>query len=78
MGFSFLDKVFVLLSTPYVKNPDLLSLIPDFASDSLSPSSVWLPKPTSVGKFMRTFRSFLELIGVSRKVAQGVRLGLAC
>ena len=25
----------------------------------------------SCGKFMRTFRSFLELIGVPKKVAQG-------
>ena len=45
LGFSFFDRVFVLLSTLYVKNPDLCSLIPDFASDSLSPSSVWQPKP---------------------------------
>ena len=71
--FSFLDRVFVLLSTLYVKNPDLRSLIPDFASDILSPSSVWLPKPMSDGKFMCTLRSFLELIGVTRKVAQGVK-----
>ena len=27
----------------------------------------------SDGKFMRTLRSFLELIGVPRKVAQGVK-----
>ena len=27
----------------------------------------------SEGKFMRIFRSFLELIGVPRKVAQGVK-----
>ena len=71
--FSILDRVFVLLSTLYVENPDLCSLIPDFASDTLSPSSVWLPKPMSDGKFMRTFRSFLELIGVPRKLAQGVK-----
>ena len=71
--FSFLDRVFVLLSTLYVKNPNLRSLIPYFASDILSPSSVWLPKPMSDGKFMRTLRSFRELIGVPRKVAQGVK-----
>ena len=71
--FSFLDRVFVLLSTLHVKNPDLRSLIPDFASDILSPSSAWLPKPMSVGKFMCTLRSFLELIGVTKKVAQGIK-----
>ena len=48
-------------------------LLGPFASDTLSPSSVWLPKPMSCGKFMRTFRSFLELIGVPKKVAQGVK-----
>ena len=68
-----LHRVFVLMSTLCVENPDLCSLIPDFASDTLSPSSVWLPKPMSDGKFMRTFRSFLELIGVPKKVAQGVK-----
>ena len=73
--FSILDSVFVLLSTLYVENPDLCSLVPDFASDTLSPSSVWLPEPMSCGKFMRTFRSFLELIGVPKKVAQGVKYG---
>ena len=42
---------------------------PDFASDALSPSSVWLPKPMSGSKSMRTLRSFLELNSVTRKVA---------
>ena len=71
--FSILDHVFVLLSTLYVENPDLCSMVPDFESDTLSPSSNWLPKPMSYGKFMRTFRSFLELIGVTKKEAQSVK-----
>ena len=33
--FSILDRVFVLLSTLYIKNPDLCSLVPDFESDTL-------------------------------------------
>ena len=61
------------LHSRHVENPDLCSLVPDFVSDTLSPSSVWLPKPMSCGKFMRTFKSFLELIGVPKKVAQGVK-----
>ena len=69
--FSLLDRVFVLLSTLYVKNPNPRSLIPDFASDILSPSSVWLPKPMSDGKFMRTLWSFLELIGVTQEGGSG-------
>ena len=71
--FSILDRVFVLLTTLYVENPNLCSLVPDFASDTLSPSSNWLPKPMSYGKFMRTFRSFLELLGVPKKEARGVK-----
>ena len=51
--FSILDRVFVLLSTLYIKNPDLCSLVPDFESDTLSPSSNWLPKRMSYAKFMR-------------------------
>ena len=47
--FSILDRVFVLLSTLYVENPNLCSLVPDVASATLSPSSVWLPKPVSDG-----------------------------
>ena len=71
--FSILDRVFVLLSTLYIKNPDLCSLVPDFVSDTLSPSSNWLPKPMSYVKFMRTFRCFLGLIGVPKTEAQGVK-----
>ena len=71
--FSILDRVFVLLSTLYIKNPDLCSLVPDFESDTLSPSSHWLPKPMSYVKFMRTFRCFLGLIGVPKTKAQGVK-----
>ena len=71
--FSILDRVFVLLSTRYIKNPDLCSLVPDFESDTLSLSSNWLPKPMSYVKFMRTFRCFLELIRVPKSEAQGVK-----
>ena len=59
--FSILDRVFVLLSTLYIKNPDLCSLVPDFESDTLPPSSNWLPKPMSHVKFMRTFLSDVSL-----------------
>ena len=52
--FSILDHVFVLLSTLYIKNPDLCSLVFDFESDTLSPSSNWLPKPMSYVQFMCT------------------------
>ena len=71
--FSILDRVFVLLSTLYIKNPDLCSLVPDFESDTLSPSFNWLLKPMSYVKFMRTFRCFLGLIGVPKTEAQGVK-----
>ena len=69
--FSILDRVFVLLSTLYIKNSNLCSLVPDF--DTLSPSSKWLPKPISYVKFMRTFRCFLGLIGVPKTEAQAVK-----
>ena len=71
--FSIVDRVFVLMSTLYIKNPDLCSLVPDFESDTLLPSSNRLPKPMSYVKFMRTFRCFLGLIGVPKTEAQGVK-----
>ena len=52
--FSILAHVFVLLSTLYIKNPNLCSLIQVFESDTLSLSSNWLPEPMSYVKFMRT------------------------